>query len=69
MKTIIGSYGRLAESLINKESGSLSYRNLKYTALDIWKKKASLQVLKFLAPSETVKSGTVKGVCKNKYKG
>ncbi len=68
MKTIIGSYGRLAESLINKESGSLSYRNLKYTDLDIWKKKASSQVLKFFAPPETVKSGTVKAVCKNKYK-
>jgi dienelactone hydrolase len=67
MKTIIGEYGHLIESLISDSPGTLSFRNQKYTDLNRWKEKAVNISLKIISPPDKSKIGTIKTVCKNRY--
>ncbi len=68
MQSIIGEYGRMADSLISDKPGSLSFRNPVYTDLNSWKQMAVSKALDIISPPETVKFETIKVVCKDQYK-
>ncbi len=73
VKSIIGEYGLLVDSLIKRSPGSLSFRNGKYTAasgdeLETWKTEAKESVLQHLSSPEELYTGTINPVCTNHYR-
>ncbi|MCK5673622.1 MAG: hypothetical protein KAH95_09605 [Spirochaetales bacterium] len=67
MKSIIGEYGDMTDSLISEKSGSLSFRNSEYTDLNSWKKNAVNKVLDILSLPETLKPKNLNLKSTNKY--
>lgn len=67
MKSIIGEYGRMADSFISDQPGSLSFRNPAYTDLNSWRKKAVSKAFDIISPPKMVKPGNIKVVCKKRY--
>lgn len=67
MKTIIGKYGKLVDSLISDKPGSLSFRNPMYTDLNSWKEIVVSKVLDIISPPKAANPDNLKVVSKKRY--
>ena len=67
MKSIIGEYGKMAETLMSDKPGSLSYRNPVYSDLKSWKKSVKNSVLDMISPPLLKPPEHFEVVCRDRY--
>ena len=67
MKSIIGEYSKMAETLISDKPGSLSFRNQKYSDLSSWEKAAVNTVPEMISPPMLEGSESPEVVCRDRY--